>query len=418
MPYGRDKTSHSKIEAQKALLANTLNFETPKKSAPQARGQVDGGSSSRPKGVSPDPDFAAHRNAIAAKLNAFTGGGGGVTRAGGITPKALSKDPNFAANRNAIAGKLNNPGGPTTAIPKPTGGKEFHNQKAALASKLNFRPPVPSGDPRLNPSNIPPTTTARSTPSQPSAHSPSRPNDEGFAANRAAIASQLAFGKPKQVSPPKPAPPPPRRNIDNGSDFANQRAALANNLNFRPPLPASQTLDGPNVSPIRPTTGRPVTSPEQEYRQEPRYPSNPVTPDDGGIAAKAAAVASRMKANYPEYETIAASARSMEPPPNPEMSFVKSSSFRKKTPPPAEPDMNYVRSYRIGGAEETEVDEEDADEDGRVQVVLIRDRIEWGTRPLNKRYQGNRVVVKHFTTFDEEEQKRQKSKKKGGCTIM
>lgn len=85
--------------------------------------------------------------------------------------------------------------------------------------------------------------------------------------------------------------------------------------------------------------------------------------------------------------------------------------------------MKYVRSYRIGGAAEepkahvTPKAKVAGDGNARVQVVLIREKYEWGTRPVNKRYKGNRVTVKRFTTNDEEEGKRQKNKK-GGCTIM
>jgi len=373
MPYGRNNTGNKNVSAQKALLANKLNFGSPSKTAPQT------------------PPRAKKSEGLSYNYHGKVDGGGGK-------PKGVSKDPNFAANRAAIAGKISFGGQqkpasnakgalrPTNPIPKPSGGKEFQNQKAALAAKLNFRPPLPPGDPRGKPSNTPPATAARSK--------------------------------------PKPKPPPLGWNESNGSGLTNQKAALASKLVFRPPPPASPQAGGPKLSPPRPATEMPFS------------PKPPAAVDNMGLASQAAAVASAMTSYNPEDVTTtsssdatslqdARSVRSVDPPREPEMSFERGHSIRKDNPPPADPEMKYVRSYRIGGAEEpkdqsqvTPKDKVAGGENGLVQVVLIDEKYEWGTRPLNKRYQQNRVVVKRFTTNDEEERKRQRNKNGRGCTVM
>ncbi|CAJ1934440.1 unnamed protein product [Cylindrotheca closterium] len=390
MPYGRDKAKTQNVAAQAAFLSSKLNFGPPSKAAPQTP--------PRSKGVSKDPHFGANRDAIAAKLNF-----------GGKKPPPGPKSP--------------------ATIPKPSGGKEFQNQKAALAAKLNFRPPLPAGDPLAKPPNALPNRQP-GPPIRPAQQVSSQNGTQDFSAHRAAIASQLAFGKSKPSSPPNSNPPPTRRRNDNyGTDFFNQKQALASKLVFRPPLPASPTSGGSQVSPLRPTTGMP-RSPESP--QETSYTPAPAAPAGHmGLAAQAAAMASGLKSRQPEDAITTTSSgaaspqssRSMnDPPPEPEMSF-------------AQPEMKFVRSYRIGGggggAEEEQPKEGPftqvipkqvvaGDENGRIQVVLVSEKFEWGTKPLNKKYRRNRVMVKRLTTnTPEEERKRERNKKGGGrCTIM
>mmetsp|Transcript_29002 Transcript_29002/g.70041 ORF Transcript_29002/g.70041 Transcript_29002/m.70041 type:complete len:420 (+) Transcript_29002:116-1375(+) len=419
MPYGRDKAKTQNVAAQAAFLSAKLNFGPPSKVAPQA------------------PPPANKSKGISYKFHGNDDGGGGGGRS-----KGVSKDPNFSANRAAIAEKFafggkkpppepaNARGAPRSAdnIPKPSGGKEFQNQKAALAGKLNFRPPLPAGDPRANASNAPPNRRP-GPPARPAQKALAQNGAKDFSANRAAIASQLAFGKSKPAPPPKPNPPPPRRrNDNNGTEFSNQRAALASKLVFRPPLPASSTSGGPQgmAQPPRP--------------QEPSYsPARvPVPVGDMDLADLAAEAASVARSYHPEDATTTTSsdavslhsARSVDPPPEPEMSFempfaeMQDYSIHKDHPPPVEPEMKYVRSYHFGGTEEpkeepaTQVIPKKAAVDERIQVVLVSGKYEWGTKPLKKRYQGNRVTVKHFTTDEKEERKRQRNKNGGGCSIM
>jgi hypothetical protein len=399
MPYGRNKANTQHVAAQAAFLSDKLNFGPPSKAAAKTP--------PRANGVSKDPKFGANRAAIADKLNF-----------GGKRPP-----PQPAANSN---------------IPKPSGGKEFQNQKAALAAKLNFRPPLPGGDPRARPPNVPSHSHPGSPMRPAQQHVSAQNGTQDFSAHRAAIASQLAIGRSKPASPPKPNPPPPRRrnNDNDGTDFSNQKQALASKLVFRPPLQASPTSGGPQMSPLRQTTGMP----RSPGPQEPSYtPTAAAPPGHMGLAAQAADMATGLKSHHPDDATTTTSgaasvhsARSMNnPPAEPEMSFAPSDAIRKDNPAPAGTNMKYVRSYRIGGGTGEDPKEEPTttqvipkqdtgDENGRIQVVLVSEKYEWGTKPLDKRYRRNRVTVKHLTTnTPAEERKKERNKNGGGgCAIM
>ncbi|KAL3940385.1 MAG: hypothetical protein SGBAC_005061 [Bacillariaceae sp.] len=432
MPYGRSKANKKNVAGQAALLSSKLNF------GPPSKGGKDEGGGGRSNGVSKDPNFSANRNAIADKIN-FGGKQPPPERQPPTSSRGVSKNPNFSANKATIAGKLNFGGKrsppavrrPANTLPKPSGGKEFQNQKAALASKLNFRPPLPAGNPRIKLANAPPSPRHPAPPPRPAQHALAQNETHDFSAHRAAIASQLAFGKSKPASPLKPNLPPPRRNDNNGADFSNQKAELASKLIFRPPLPASSTSGGPQVSPLRPATGIPLSS-----RHQPPSPAPaPAPAPNMDIASQAAAMATRLKSQHPEDVTTTSSggastesARSInDPPPEPEMTFVRSYSIRKDSPPAADPEMQYAKSYRIGGSELPKeeptpevIPKSVGDENGRTQVLLVSEKYEWGTKPIkDKKYKGNRVMVKHFYTDEEAEQKRQRNKNaRGGCTIM
>jgi hypothetical protein len=306
------------VAAQAANLASKLNFGPPKKVAPQQQPPAKGrgvlkpsslGNTGRGNNQAPrlapaksspsDPNFAATRQAIAAKLNF-----GAPKRASPPPPPRAATKPSHrvALDRsNAQAGK-----------PSASGGAAFAAQRSALASKLNFRPPKPA-EPN-HPNIQPPQTRPAPKPSNPVASragnfpqvQPVVSEKVDFATQRAAIASKLTSGRhqapqqnnPNRTQPTRGPPIPANRAVVGGNsqagtaknaDFAASSAALASKLNFR----AAPRPSPPRTNNQEAAQARAVTQPGKQVGR------NEESSGRVDIATQAASLASKLKFRPP-----------------------------------------------------------------------------------------------------------------------
>lgn len=527
------------VSAQAASLASRLNFGTPKKVAPQQQqsGKARGGvkssnlfqkgrrkSSTAKSGIAPsssgDPNFAANRRAIAAKLNF-----GASKRPPPPPPARPASKPGqrvVPKGRNIKAGKS-----------PASNGSDFSKQQQALASKLSFRPPRPA-EPTHQQNPPPPRPRPAPKPSNPVVSDarnarqvqPVVSEDVDFATQRAAIASKLTFGRQKGKTAPNRTPPPRQKPSNRAAaggssqkgkgtnaDFAASSAALASKLNFRPPRPpspSSRERGAPRTRAVT-QTAKPVSNTTEEIsgtvdmathaaslasklkfrpprltspktkesnsrqvrqpwapepvqerlgpnasnRIRPNHEARPILPAeavpmDAHIVAITQKLHLRNEASSqgekpfsprdaPKPPTYYDSVERYDAPrqavPEPEMQYVRSYSVSKLSPAEAEPELKYVRTYSISKQQTAPAPAPPTVEpfrqaiksepamSQRTTVVLLDERYEWGTIPRkaenedagrgkkkNNRQKkgGNNKKVKTLSS----------KKKKKGCTIM